>query len=198
MFADITKRITLRNMTLTGLLRDDAVKRLRAKRLTHESVFVAKKQISEALVRSSFRICEVIALRTLAFTEGKDCLAIAAAEITPKQQNLSSTICLTPITVPSRISEMGIDLTNQLKKKSESFSSFSLAFDVSTDVSHTERLYVYIRCIFSPFEIHEDIIGFFPMVGKTQGIDVKDTVKKIMEHRPPSFSRNLISAIGPD
>ncbi|KAI6648979.1 General transcription factor II-I repeat domain-containing protein 2 [Oopsacas minuta] len=102
---------------LTGLFRDEAVKRLRTERISQKSLFVAQKQISEACVRASYRICEVIAKRTRPFTEGqmiKDCLAIAAAEVAPKQQNLFSTISPTPNTVASRISEMGIDLTNQL------------------------------------------------------------------------------------
>ncbi|KAI6648708.1 General transcription factor II-I repeat domain-containing protein 2 [Oopsacas minuta] len=185
----------------TGLFRDEAVKRLRTERIAQKSMFVAQKQISEACVRVSYRISEVIAERTRPFMEGqmiKDCLTIAAAEVAPEQQNLFSTISLTPNTVASRISEMGIDLTNQLQKKSESFKSFSLAFDGSTDVSDTEQLSVYIRGISSPFEIHEDIIGLFPMDGRTQGIDVKGTVKRIMEQRLPCLSWNLLSAIGTD
>ena len=157
---------------------DEAVKRLRIERMAQKSLFIAQKQICGACVRACYRICKVIAKRTRPFTESqmiKDCLAIAAAEVAPKQQNI--------FTVASRISEMGIVLTNQLKTKSESFMSFSLAFDDSTDVSDTEQLSVYIRGISSPFEIHKDIIGLFPMDARTQGIDVKDTVERIMEQQ---------------
>ncbi|KAI6654440.1 General transcription factor II-I repeat domain-containing protein 2-like [Oopsacas minuta] len=160
----------------TGLFRNEPVKRLRTERIAKKSMFVDQKQMSEVFVRASYRICEVSANRTRPFTEGqmiKDCLAIAAAEVAPKQQNLFSTISLTPNTMASRIIEMGIDLTNQLQKKSESFKSFSLTFDGSTDASVTEQLSVYIWGIYSPFEIHEDIIGLFPIDRRTQGIDVR-------------------------
>ena len=65
---------------------------------------------------------------------------------------------------------------------------FFLAFDESTDMTDTAQMLVFIRGVTKPLFVHKDLLGLVSLRGTTRGLDVKETMLKLL--RDPNLTLN--------
>ena len=103
---------------------------------------------SESSVRLSYRIALHIARMLRPFTEGdfaKEVIVMAAEEMCPQLVHEFERVSLSPKTIMRRIQDMGADVHEELCHMARKFVCYSLAVDVSCDISDTEQLAIFIK-----------------------------------------------------
>lgn len=106
--------------------------------LKKQQVRISKAlQESEAAVHASYVLSELIAKHSKPFTEGdfiKECLIKAGEIVCPGNLKAFQTISLSRNTIAERVTDLTANLSDQIKAKSSTFESFSIACDESTDI----------------------------------------------------------------
>lgn len=95
-------------------------------------------------------------------------------------------ISLSRNTVAERVTDLATNLSDQIKAKSSSFESFSIACDESTDISGKAQLAVFLRSCDKNFNIFEELLELIPMPGTTTGQDIFTCVFKLLQKYNPS------------
>lgn len=79
------------------------------------------------------------------------------AKICPDKINSLKTISLSARIVVQRADDIGSNINNKLKDKTNDFKRFSLALDELTDVNDTGQLLLFILGINAKFEVTEEL-----------------------------------------
>ncbi|XP_070595014.1 general transcription factor II-I repeat domain-containing protein 2-like [Erythrolamprus reginae] len=140
----------------------------------------AKSQ-SEAALKASFIVTEEIAKSGRPFTEGeflKSCMIKVCEVLCPDQKQAFLNVSLSRNTVADQICELATDLQVQLFEKGKDFIAYSLAVDVSTDITGMAQLTIFIRGVDSNLCVTEELLDMRPMRGTTTGKDIFEAVSK--------------------
>ena len=159
---------------LQGHRRGKKVNELLAGLKKQQSVFTRSREISDAAVKASYLIANEIAVASKPFTEGefvKKCMLKAAELVCPDKRQAFANISLTRNTVADRISDLSTDLDSQLKRKVNSFITFSVAIDESTDITDVAQLAIFIRGVDDTLTITEEFVELVPMTDTTTAAD---------------------------
>ena len=92
----------------------------------------------------------------------------------PNQAHLFETISLLRTTVVRRIKEIGENVFEQLRSKTDVFLYSSVTFDESTDVIDAAQLSTFIRAVAQGLSFHEDLVGLIPLRNTTCGVNIKE------------------------
>ena len=87
------------------------------------------------------------------------------------------------MTIQRIISEIAINLNNQLIQKSHEFHFYSLAIDESTDFKDTAQLLIYIRGVDKSLEITEELAGLCSMHDHITGKNICEEIIKCLENK---------------
>jgi len=91
------------------------------------------------------------------------------------------TISLSRNTIAERVTDLAANLSDQIKAKSSTFESFSIACDESTDIGGTAQLAVFLCACDSDFNIFEEFLELIPMRGTTTGQDIFNCVFELLQ-----------------
>ena len=166
-----------------------------------QKFFVSAALESESAVKASYRISHIIAKHCKPFSDGeyiRECLMVAAEDITPGKKEAFSRISITRNTVASRIVELGQDIERQLNQKCADFQAFSLSFDESTDIGDTAQLCIFLRGVDKSFKVHEEILSISAMHGTTKGSDIFDAVTTTIATRVPGLQWQKLAGLTTD
>ncbi|KAG8436973.1 hypothetical protein GDO86_007888 [Hymenochirus boettgeri] len=75
---------------------------------------------------------------------------------------------------------MSADIVSQLKKDLDDCKFFSLQLDESVDLTDTSQLAMFVRMVFSDFEVKEELVKIIPLKGHTRGEDIYSKVKEYL------------------
>jgi hypothetical protein len=159
----------------TGNLRTDKLRNLKSCLEKQQNIFHQVNRINEDAVKASFVVSNMIACHSKPFTEGsfiKDCVIKMAEIVCPDKIQTFKNISLSRNTVAERISDIAINLSDQLKSISEGFQAFSIAIDESTDIQGIAQLAIFIRGCDSNLKVTEELLEFIPMSDTTTGEDI--------------------------
>ncbi|XP_032065870.1 general transcription factor II-I repeat domain-containing protein 2-like [Thamnophis elegans] len=140
----------------------------------------AKSQ-SEAAMKASFIVTEEIAKSGRQFTEGeflKCCMIKVCEVLCPDQRQAFMNLSLSRNTVAEQICELATDLQVQLFEKGKDFIAYSLAVDVSTDITGMAQLTTFIRGVDSSLCVTEELLDMRSMHGTITGKDIFEAVSK--------------------
>ena len=155
--------------------REDWVAKLKTCLLRQQDFFKKASKESEAAVKASYVVSEMIAKAGKPFTDGefiKQCMLQAASIVCPEKKAQFSNISFSANTVAERISDMSGNIYDQLREKAKHFHSYSLALDESTDVTDTAQLAIYVRGVDNNFEVMEELLTVIAMHGQTTGQEI--------------------------
>ena len=167
-----------------GLMRQEKLNELKLGMKKQQSIFSKVSKENEKAVHASYVLSELIAKHSKPFTEGdfiKNCLIKAAEIVCPENSKAFQTISLTRNTVAERITDLAANLEDQIKAKSSSFESFSIACDESTDIGGIAQLAVFLRACDNDFNIFEELLELIPMHGTTTGQDIFNSVFELLK-----------------
>ena len=92
-------------------------------------------------------------------------------------------------TITRGIEKISHDVSEQLKDRFHTCSSFSLTLDESADISNVAQLSIFIRVIDNNFNAFEELIGLELLHGRTKGLDIFDKVRSYLENLQLNFSK---------
>ena len=95
-------------------------------------------------------------------------------------------------TITRRIEKLSHDVSEQLKDRFHTCSSFSLALDESADISNVAQLSIFVRGMDNNFNMFEELIALESLHGRTRELDIFDKVRSCLENLQLDFS-NLLS-----
>ena len=75
---------------------------------------------------------------------------------------------------------------------------FSFTFDKSSGIKETAQLAVFIRGVSSELSVHEDFLGLVSLRGRTRGVDIKETVVRLLYEKIPDISLNKLCGLTTD
>ncbi|XP_026582004.1 general transcription factor II-I repeat domain-containing protein 2-like [Pseudonaja textilis] len=136
---------------------------------------------SEAAMKASFIVAEKIAKSGRPFTEGEflKCCMIKVCEILcPDQKQAFLNVSLSRNTVAGHICELATDLQMQLFERGKNFIAYSLAVDLSADITGMAQLTIFIRGVDSSLCVTEELLDMRSMHGNTTGKDIFEAVSK--------------------
>ena len=129
----------------------------------------------------SYEVSELIVKKLKPYDDGawaKELLVKAAEKLAPKSVHLYQKLSLSRPTVCERIKEMGQDIEDNLKKRSEKFVNFSLCLDETTDIKNTVQLAIFFRGVTSDFQIDQNLLSLESMHKTTRG---EDLLQKLLQ-----------------
>ena len=99
-------------------------------------------------------------------------------ELCPKEKQKFEDVSLYRQTVTRRIVDMADDSIEQLKIVSKKFEYFYLA--LSTYISDTSQLLIFVRGVNADFAITEELVEMRSMMSTTTGADIAaETIKRL-------------------
>lgn len=155
--------------------REDRVAKLKTCLLRQQDFFKKASKESEAAIKASYVVSEMIAKAGKPFKDGefiKQCMLQAASIVCPEKKAQFSNISISANTVAERISDMSGNIYDQLREKAKHFHSYSLALDESTDVTDTAQLAIYVRGVDNNFEVTEELLSVIAMHGQTTAQEI--------------------------
>ncbi|KAJ8889111.1 hypothetical protein PR048_008605 [Dryococelus australis] len=165
--------------------REDKVRDLKTALGKQQSVLKNLKGDSEASVRASYAIAELIAKNCKCYTDSefvKQCLMKTSEIACPGKVKNFRHISLSRNTISKRVDDIARNLNEQLLVKSESFVAFSIAVDESTDVSgEAAQVSVFIRTCDKDLNIIEVLLGIVLLQNTTTGEDLFEEVYCLLE-----------------
>ena len=120
-------------------------------------------------------LSELIAKHSKPFTEGdfiRQCLIETAKIVCPGNLKAFQTIALSRNTVAERVTYLAANLSEQIKAKSSSSESFSIACDESRVICGMAQLAVFLRASDADFNIFEQLLELITYAGTTTGQDI--------------------------
>ncbi|KFM71552.1 General transcription factor II-I repeat domain-containing protein 2, partial [Stegodyphus mimosarum] len=181
-------------------MREEKLKELKLGVKKQQSMFSKVLQESEAAVHASYVLSELIAKHSKPFTDGdfiKECLMKAGEIVCPGNVKAFQSISLSRNTVAERVTDLAANLSDQIKAKSSSFESFSIACDESTDISGKAQLAVFLRSCDKNFNIFEELLELIPMPGTTTGEDIFTCVFGLLQkYNLPLAKLNSVATDG--
>ena len=75
---------------------------------------------------------------------------------------------------------------------------FSLAFDESSNIKNTALLAEFIRGVSSELSVHEDLLGFVSLCGRTRGVAVKKVVVRVLYEKIPYLPLSKLCGLTTD
>ncbi|KFM77298.1 General transcription factor II-I repeat domain-containing protein 2, partial [Stegodyphus mimosarum] len=179
-------------------MREEKLKELKLGVKKQQSMFSKVLQESEAAVHASYVLSELIAKHSKPFTDGdfiKECLIKAGEFVCPGNVKAFQSISLSRNTVSERVTDLAANLSDQIKAKSFSFESFSIACDESTEISGKAQLSVFLRSCDKNFNIFEELLELMP--GTTTGEDIFTCVfGHLQKYNLPSAKLNSVATDG--
>ena len=167
-----------------GKVREEKVKQLKAGFCKQRSFLANMKQLNKDSVRASFAISKMITKSSRPFTEGlfvKECLVKASDILCPGKTKLFEGISLFPNTVASRVTDLAVNVEEQLVATTKDFESFFIALDESTDVCDTTQFAVFIRGVDCSLNMTEEFLELTPLKGTTTGRDIFQALEKCID-----------------
>ena len=185
-----------------------------------QGVFTTCKKNSELLTKLSFELCECMTEKEKHFTSGefiKQCLTQFTEYAYPEKKHLLEQTSLSRFTVSCRINDFLYNIKETLKEKLKSCETFSPALHVSTDISDTAKLVIFIRAVTVNFNIVEEFLDMASLSSTTTGKDICEQVLKVvgnfelnpaklcnvtihgapfMTGRTNGFCKNFLNAVG--
>lgn len=158
-----------------GDKREDWVAKLKTCLLRQQDFFKKASKESEAAVKASYVVSEIIAKAGKSFKDSefiKQCMLQAASIVCPEKKAQFSNISISANTVAERISDMSGNIYDQRREKAKHFHSYSLALDESTNVTDMTQLAIYVRSVDNNFEVTEELLTVIPMHGQTTGQEI--------------------------
>nr|XP_060638728.1 general transcription factor II-I repeat domain-containing protein 2-like [Anolis sagrei ordinatus] len=104
-----------------------------------------------------------------------------ADELFPESKDGFAKLHLSCSAVARHVELIDEDVTNQLRKKAESFQFYSLALSESTDLVGAAQLLIFVRGINDDFEITEEFLAMEPLMEDTQEQDLFGSVSGVIE-----------------
>ena len=167
-----------------GKMRQEKVSELKSSLVKQKNYFTDINKASEASVKASFAISEMIAKSSRPFVEGKfikQCMLKACEILCPEKSRCFEDISLSANTVARRVTELAADSYQQLSSIGKKFEAFSLALDKSTDISDTAMCAVFVHGVDKNLNITEELLDLIPMKGTTTGVDIFCELKNCVE-----------------
>ena len=165
-------------------MRQEKVSELKSLLVKQKNYFTDINKASEASVKASFAISELIAKSSRPFVEGKfikQCMLKACEILCPEKSRCFEDISLSANTVARRVTELAADSYQQLSSIGKKFEAFSLALDESTDISDTAMCAVFVRGVDKNLNITEELLDLIPMKGTTTGVDIFRELENCVE-----------------
>ncbi|XP_065681502.1 general transcription factor II-I repeat domain-containing protein 2A-like [Hydra vulgaris] len=97
-----------------------------------------------------------------------------------KIQRLVSQIPISRHTTERRISEISIDVEQQLLNDLKNCEAFSLAVDESTDIQDKPQMAVFVRYVTSDVIVKEELLDLVELKDTTRGVDIKEALDKAL------------------
>lgn len=168
----------------TGKIRHEKVSQLKSSLMKQRNFFSDINKTSEASVKASFAISEIIAKSSRPFVEGsfiKECMLKACEIICPEKCKRFGEVSLSANTVARRVTELAADSYQQLSSIGKNFEAFSLAIDESTDITDTAMCAVFVRGVDKKLNITEKLLDLIPLKGTTTGMDIFRALENCVE-----------------
>lgn len=99
----------------------------------------------------------------------------------PEKKALFQSVSLSRNTVAERINEISADLDQKLCKAAKNFFCYSLAMDDSTDTRDIAQLAIFVRGCDTNFDVTEELLELFPLVGTTTCADLFSALETSMD-----------------
>ena len=145
-------------------------------RQSFESEFIDEGKYKRALFEASL----LIAKSKKPYSIGEELILPAAIKMSvivhgKKEANEMRKISLSNDTVCRRIFEMSKDQREQLILQIKESRTLDIQLDESTDIAKMTHLLAYVRYVYNN-DIHEDLLFWQPLHGRTTGMDIFQTV----------------------
>jgi len=98
-----------------------------------------------------------------------------------KMSTYVNDISLSRNTIMRRIDEISSDISKQISFSTTNSKYFSLALDVSCDITDNPQLSIFIRSVNSKFEVTEKLLGLEELKTSTKGTDIFNKLKCCVE-----------------
>ena len=108
----------------------------------------------------------------------KRCLIDVVKGIHPRKEADYASIALSRVTMHRRQDDIAQQLKLSLQAKiNKKENLFLLAVDESTDINDSAKLFIFVRCLSSSFELCEDFLSMETLATRTLGEDIFIAVK---------------------
>jgi len=164
-------------------LRKMKLAELKSELKSQQKMFISSVQQPSTIVKASYSVALLIAKKMKPFSDGefvKECLAAVIEDVMPDKGKIISSISLSRQTISRRINDISAEIMVHLRDRILQFQAYSLAFDESTDISHTSQLAVFIRGVNSSFEVTQEMLNLINLKDTTRGEDVFQAIKNCL------------------
>ena len=146
-----------------------------------QSVMTSFCSTNDNVLTVSYEVAELFAKKLKPYDDGawaKELLVKAAEKLAPKSVHLYQRLRLSWPTVCERTKEMGQDIEDNLKKRTEKFVNFSVCLDETKDNKNTAPLVIFFREVTSDSQIDESLLSLESMHETSRG---EDRLQKLLQ-----------------
>lgn len=174
---------------INSSIRSEKLKLVKNQLTGQQSTMLRTVDRCKTATEASFRVAQIIAQKKKAYEDGemiKQAFLEAADSLFDNFQNKREimnsikSLQLSANTVMRRVEAMSSDIVLQLKKDLDNCVYFSLQLDESIDIADVAQLAVFVRMVFSNFEIKEELMKIIPLKGHTTGQDLYSHLKSLI------------------
>ncbi|XP_074050066.1 general transcription factor II-I repeat domain-containing protein 2A-like isoform X2 [Macrotis lagotis] len=177
---------------LGGQVRLDKIRALQQSRAPQEVTLATPCCAGSNIIQASYVVSELIARKLRPHVEGefvKDCMVAAAKLLAPDKVKLFESVSLSQRTVSDRIADLAQDIEKTLQDSVGDFQFFSLACDVTTDITDTVQLAVFIRGITAEFDTREELLSLEALHSPASGEDLFERLVLSMKNLELTFEK---------